>query len=37
MRGVVVAPYYIATEEAVVVLAVWGAIKGAGPRLRRPS
>lgn len=27
--------YYVATEEAVVVLAVWGSVKGAGPDLTR--
>jgi plasmid stabilization system protein ParE len=25
--------YYVPTEEAVLVLAVWGAVKGAGPDL----
>jgi plasmid stabilization system protein ParE len=28
--------YYVATDETVVILAVWGSIKGAGPDLRRP-
>lgn len=25
--------YYVATEQAVLVLAVWGAVKGGGPDL----
>jgi plasmid stabilization system protein ParE len=25
--------YYVATDDAVVVLAVWGAVKGSGPDL----
>jgi plasmid stabilization system protein ParE len=25
--------YYVATDDTVIVLAVWGAIKGVGPRL----
>lgn len=28
--------YYVATAEAVLVLAVWGAVKGAGPELGTP-
>jgi plasmid stabilization system protein ParE len=27
--------YYVATDDAVLVLAVWGAIKGAGPDLQQ--
>lgn len=28
--------YYVAGIDAIVVVAVWGAIKGAGPDLRQP-
>ena len=29
--------YYVASEESVLVLAVWGAVKGAGPDLGKPE